>query len=282
MSRYDGSARSNCCCPESRYWSSAANNPARHVTAGSSLPPHPSFQSSCCDREPIGAQRRIVDGIRHVDAAIDRNAVEIPALRRQQRRHTGIRIGFVPDGAGKYRGGILVAGDAQRPVGVHHPGSAARTIVADHLKLEAARVLVVADDFEQVRLFLIAEIEPVLEVQIAGTGRLRVDSDHGARIGEKIGRSGIALQRAAKRNEHCLRRRGARIAPHPRFHPLQQRGKGKRDDLHPFAASLLRHEEVEQRAPTRWQVIARDGRVDHPVLSHGAIDARCDGWNDGR
>ena len=47
------SARSNCCCPESRYWSSAANNPARHVTAGSSLPPHPSFQSSCWTANPL-------------------------------------------------------------------------------------------------------------------------------------------------------------------------------------------------------------------------------------
>ena len=37
------------------------------------------------------------------------------------------------------------------------------------------------------------------------------DRDHGARIGEKIGRSGIPLQGAAKRNEHRFGGFGARI-----------------------------------------------------------------------
>ena len=170
-----------------------------------------------------------------------------------------------------------MAGDAQRPVGVHDPGSAARAIVGDDLKFEASRVLVVADDFEHVRLFLVAEIEPVLEIQIAGAGRLRVDGDHGARIGEKIGRGGISLQRAAKRNEHRFGGVGARIAPHPRLHLLQQRREGKRDDLHAFAAPRLCHQEIEQRAATRRQVVPRDGRVDHPVRFAGAIDTRRDG-----
>ena len=93
---------------EQRREQSGATRHGRLVVAAASV-----FPEQLLHREPVGAQRRIVDGVRHIDAAVDRNAMEILALRREQRRHARIRIRLVPDGAGKYRRGILVAGDAQ-------------------------------------------------------------------------------------------------------------------------------------------------------------------------
>ena len=115
----------------------------------------------------------------------------------------------------------------------------------------------------QVRLLLVAEIEPVLEVGIAGAGRLRVDRDHGARIGEK---SGAAEFRCSERPSGMstafaalARESGARVCASIR---CSSAAEGKRDGLvHQLAASLLRHEEVEQRAAARGQD-HRPGRPD--------------------
>ena len=98
-----------------------ANNPARHVTAGASLPPHPSFQSSCCTANRLA--RSAASSMAFGTSTPRSTGMPWKSLRcNASSAATGIRVRLIPDGAGKYRRRILVAGDAQRPVGVHDPG----------------------------------------------------------------------------------------------------------------------------------------------------------------
>jgi hypothetical protein len=64
--------------------------------------------------EPVGAQLRVVDRVRHVDAPIDRNAVELSRLRCQQLRHAGFAFVSSTRHGEKIGGRILVARGAQR------------------------------------------------------------------------------------------------------------------------------------------------------------------------
>ena len=73
-------------------------------------------------------------------------------------------------------------------------------VIAHDLEFKAPGGLVVTDDFENRRLFLVADKQPVLQRCEAGFGRA-VYSDDNARKIKKVGCGGRALQRTPERNQ---------------------------------------------------------------------------------
>src|SRR5206468_3487680 len=115
--------------------SSAAANRALVAAAATLVP------ETLIDSKPVCTQRGIVDRVGYVDAALDRDAVEVLVLCHEQCRDSRIGVGFVPDLAREYRRRILVAGRAQGAIGIGDTRRSARTIVGDDLKLEPSRRL---------------------------------------------------------------------------------------------------------------------------------------------
>src|SRR6185369_10686098 len=102
----------------------------------------------------------------------------VPLLPREQRRQ------------------ILMAGGAHVAIGIHHLRRAAGAIVLDDLELEAPRELVVADHLQKVGLFLIAQVEPILQQEAGGAFAVYRNDDPRKR--EKIRRRRDPLQRASE------------------------------------------------------------------------------------
>ena len=105
-----------------------------------------------------------------------------------------------------------MATGAQRPSCVMHDGLLVLTVIGHDLKLEPAGCLVVADDLEHLRPWLVTEEKPVLEPDpqwaAPGFGLVGHGDDDAGRA-EIIGRCGFALKGTSQGNQ-CGVERGMR------------------------------------------------------------------------
>ncbi len=227
--------------------------------------------------EAVGALAGVVDGVGDVDAAFGRDAVEIVATGGEQGGGLRVGVGFVPQGAREDRRAVLVAGEAQRAVGVDDLRPAAGAVVLDQLELEAAGRLVVADDLEHRRFFLVADVQAVLEVGRGIGARLGVDRDHHAREGEIVRGRGGALQRAPEWDQDALRRRQRTsvVACQLGVEAGEQGGEGEGQlDACP-AVAVDGEQLVEQGTAGGREVVPGSGRVDDPGRRRAGAFSRC-------
>jgi hypothetical protein len=224
---------------------------AGDIVAAAAFLPEPLGQ-----REAVCPLAGVVDGVRDVDPTLDRDAVEPAAAGEQQGSDLRIGVAFVPQRAREDRRAVLVAGEAQRAGGVNHLRLAARPVILDQLELEATGCLVVTDDFEHRRLFLIAEVEAILEQRRAGRRRC-VDGDDHPRVGKVVGRGSGPLQGATERDQHALRRwqRAGRLALQLCLEPGEQGLERERQFDFRLPAALHGKHLIEQRAPDAGQVL---------------------------
>lgn len=157
--------------------------------------------------------------------------------------------GLVPRRTREDRRFVLVAGEAERTVGGHHPRCRPGAVVEHELELEAARVLVVADHLERLGALVVGEIEPVLQVEVSG-GRIGCrfagDRGHHARKAECVDvTGGVALQRAPERDQHDRQSAAGVLAVDLCTHALQQ-GREREGHLR-CAVRLVREQAIEQR-----------------------------------
>jgi len=116
--------------------------------------------------ESIGTLDGDVNGVGDVDAPFGQDSVEAFPTGSKQRGDLWVGVGFVPQGTREDRRAILVAGVAERAVGVDDPWFAAFSIVFDQLELETSDRFVVTDHFQYRRFFLIADVQAILQQQV--------------------------------------------------------------------------------------------------------------------
>ena len=79
-----------------------------------------------------------------------------------------------------------MAGETQVPVRVAHVRDAAFAIVAHHLEFETTRLLVVADDLDQLRRILVTQVQAIPEEQPVRCRALTVEGNHHPRVVEIV------------------------------------------------------------------------------------------------
>ncbi len=206
--------------------------------------------------EQVGTCGGAIDRVGHVHPMAPVQAVVGQPGRREPRGHRCAGAGLVPGLARENGGGVVMAGEAQRAAGVADVGRGARAVVAHQLEFEASGGLVVADHFERGGLLVVGHVQAVAQVGVAGGRGRRRFAGHGRHhtgVAEGVGVScGMALQRAAERNQYHGKSSGRLARVELKRDALQQRREreGQRRD----AASAHLEEFVEQRAPLGWQV----------------------------
>src|SRR5690606_24867957 len=98
------------------------------------------------DGEAIRARGRGVDRFGHIDAVTPGQALIVEPGGGKARGDRRAGAGLVPRRAREDRCRVLVAGEAERTVRGYYPRCRPGAVVEDELELEAALVLVVADD----------------------------------------------------------------------------------------------------------------------------------------